>query len=335
MSIVGPNNSLSINGIEADLNMNNNKIIGLSNPTNKSDATNKHYVDIADRKRVLKNGDTMNGDLQFILGTALTRKLGCSDLTAGKEFIILLGNRENSFRYSPTKPITLESSDGFLVRVGSNDICQFSTNINVYNNKITQLSEPTDAQDAATKQYVDDNKTKITSLCYDGHIPPLGGNESKTGFVAEASSYLDNNFQPYMAFAPQLEDNEWIPNGQGGQYLQIICPNPVKIWKIRLRGRSDNAHKITSWVLSAGNYKDSFVNLLIASTVHITTSGGGITNIRGSLHILNAIIGSTAQEFDVTSSEAYSIYRITITASEGLNAGISHFQIFTKNFIFK
>ena len=335
MSILGPeNNSVSINEIDADLNMNNNKITGLSNPINKSDATTKQYVDIADKRRVLKVGDTMNGDLQLSIGTASTRQLGCSDLIAGKEFIILLGNRENNVHYSPTKPITLESIDGVLVRVGSNNVCQFSTNINVFNNKITQLSEPTDAQDAATKQYVDDNKTKITSLCYDGHIPPLGRNVSKTGFIAEASSYFSENFQPYMAFAPNLEDNAWVPNEQGEQYLQIRCPNPVKIWKIRIRGRSDNTHKITSWVLSGRNHDGSFVNLLIADIAIINTPGNAIINRRGALHILNATIDSTAREINVTSNEAFSIYRITITASEGLNAGISHFQIFTKNFIY-
>ncbi len=329
MSIIGPeNNSLSIDEIEADLNMNNNKIIGLSDPINNSDATHKHYVDNADKRRVLKRGDTMNGDLQLSIGTASIRQLGCSDLTAGKEFIVLLGNRENSLHYFPTKPITLQSSDGFLIKVGNNDICQFSTNINVYDRKITQLSEPTAAQDAATKQYVDDVKTKITSLCLAGHIPPLGGNESKTGFIAGASSSLGVDFQPFMAFAPQLENNAWVPNGQDGQYLQIRCPNPVQIWKIKLCGRS--GHKVMSWTLSASNsYEGPFVNLLIATTV----AGESVTNIRGRLHILNAIIGSTAREFEVTSNEYYSIYRITITASEGLNAGISHFQIFTKNFI--
>lgn len=333
MSIAGPNqvenNNLSIDG---DLNMHNNKIIGLNNPINKSDATNKQYVDNADRKRVLKSGDTMNGDLHLNIGTATIRQLGCSDITAGKEFILLLGNRENSVRYFPTKPITLKSSHGFLVKVGGNDFCQFDTNINVYNNKITQLAEPTDAQDAATKQYVDGIKSKITSLCYDGHIPPLGRNESKTGFVAEASSHLDLNFQPYMAFAPHLEDNAWVPNGQGGQYLQITCPKPVKIWKIRLCGRRDN-NKITSWALSAGNNLDSLVNLLIASTVDVG-SGNAVTNRRESLHISNVPIDYTAREIHVTSNEVFRIYRITITASEGLNPGISHFQIFTENVIF-
>ena len=48
-------NSLSLTKINfnTDLNVNNNKIINVSNPTNNNDAVNKSYVD----NKILSNGD--------------------------------------------------------------------------------------------------------------------------------------------------------------------------------------------------------------------------------------------------------------------------------------
>jgi hypothetical protein len=301
-----------------ELHMSDNKITGLHLPTDKSDATNKQYVDVQNKKQVAKTGDIVTGDLRISMGSDLVRTLGCLDLSAARKFIIALGNRENNLflalaSHSTPTPVTLETTDGFLVKAGKN-ICQFAReeidvfkDITMNDNKIVQLSDPVDDQDAATKKYVDNKQF----LCHTGHIPPMSSNTSQTGFRANASSFLNAGCQPYMAFAPQLPDgSEWVSaNDQpSGQYLEIRCPSKVTIWKISLRGRSTNTGKISNWRLLGANHDFHFTNLLSSDTV----------------------LDSTTKEFLVDATEAYSIYRIQIVQTEPKNPGISHFQIFTK-----
>ena len=135
------------------------------------------YVDEQDYKRVSKAGDVMTGNLKLnITGSADTvRSLGCSDLTAGKSFQLLLGNIENQLEFSlphasvtkPTAPtpVTLQSSAGLLVKTNRDDVCYFSTpeimiyeDVDINGHKLKNLQSLVNAQDAATKQYVDNFK---------------------------------------------------------------------------------------------------------------------------------------------------------------------------------
>ena len=102
--------------------------------------------------------------------------------------------------------------------------------------------------------------------------------------------------------------NEWVTSEGAGAWLQIQCPASVRIWKIRLRGRASGSERITSWNI-AGSTGGVFTTLLTSTTA----------------------LGSTAQEFLVTTGTAFSIYRLNVTAAEPTNIGISHFQIFTRN----
>ena len=56
--------------------------------------------------------------------------------------------------------------------------------IDMGNNRITQVADPTAAQDAATKQYVDDSVA--------GGLIYQGGFDGSTGYVAGTTDYLDN-----------------------------------------------------------------------------------------------------------------------------------------------
>ena len=184
-----------------ELNMNNNKITPLPiKPTDKLEATSKVYVDGQDYKRVSKEEDVMTGNLKLnITGSAdLVRSLGCSDLTAGKSFQLLLGNIENQLEFSlphasvtkPTvpTPVTLQTSVGLLVKTNGD-------------------------QDAATKQYVDNFKGPVFNAR--NTVPQnLRANEKqKITFNAklfdtdEKFSILFSRFQPGKAGYYQVNAN--------------------------------------------------------------------------------------------------------------------------------
>ena len=68
--------------------------------------------------------------------------------------------------------------------------------LNMGNQVINNLLDPTSAQSAATKHYVD------TSLkrCFNGYVPILEANSNRHGFVTSAS-FTSADYQPYGAFS--------------------------------------------------------------------------------------------------------------------------------------
>ena len=87
------------------------------------------------------------------------RSLGCSDLTAGKSFQLLLSNIENQLESSlpyasatkPTAPtpITLQTSAGLLVKTNRDDVCRLSTpeiiinaDVNINSHKLKKIAKP-------------------------------------------------------------------------------------------------------------------------------------------------------------------------------------------------
>ena len=67
-------------------------------------------------------------------------------------------------------------------------------------NRITNLPIPTLPHEAVSKLYVDSNSRKILH----GYVPPLrsmgGRNNVKLGFIATASSQLNNDYKTSNAF---------------------------------------------------------------------------------------------------------------------------------------
>jgi len=141
--------------------------------------TNKQYVDDQDALRVLKAGDTMTGDLRLNVGTDAVRLVGCTDLSSGKGFSLALGNIQNQPQFAVVAPpqtqipVTMEPTREFLVRSAGQDVCQLGNtdappiiiihkNIVMNGHRIVYLSEPSNSQDAATKNYVDSHKPLIT-----------------------------------------------------------------------------------------------------------------------------------------------------------------------------
>src|SRR5678816_4235922 len=230
------------------------KITNSAAPTADDHLANKKYVDERDSTKVSRSGDTMTGNLFLSAGTDRndrTRTMGCKDVGRNQQFNLLLGSTTNKMQCRANNPITLQTTDGFLCKQGENDIIRIGksstdSRIELYQNitmnekNIANLHDPAEAQDAATKNYVD----KYLRKCRVGYIPNLEGNNSVTGFIASASSNNEgheaykafNNLTPEASWAVFFEEDTRFsdrdPRATRTEWLQIKCPEPVIIWRI-------------------------------------------------------------------------------------------------------
>ena len=110
-------------------------------------------------------------------------------------------------------------------------------------NRIINLQVPQLPHEVANKFYVDQTPRKILQ----GYIPILRSisnafSNDKFGFVATASSHSSNLFLPSNAFNGVYSRGsgaagEWSTRGESENFwIQIKCPDLVRVWKIALRG---------------------------------------------------------------------------------------------------
>jgi len=268
--------------------------------------------------KVNKAGDELSGDLKILLNEDKLRSFGVTDINPGKSVSLLLGDIDNMIRHNYGHPIKVTASHGIKFTCPGGEVCRmgsqadgrtrFFTEIIMKNNSITGLRDPESAQDAATKHYVDNKKS------FTGYVPVLESSRSCLGFIAASSATSSIKHQPYGAFNNLNSDGangSWVtPHSTG--WLQIKCPEPVKIWRIALKARSGvPGRDITAWNLSATNDVTAFTTLLTSTTV---------------------LLGSATEPtiIEVTTAEAYQYYRLTITESTGsTDVGIQVFQLYS------
>ena len=82
-------------------------------------------------------------------------------------------------------------------------------------------------------------------------------------FIATASSQLNNNYKASNAFnyytGRRGTGGEWVSNNETRDFwIQVKCPELVRIWKIALRGRETNTHRIYRWRLEAFTDGENF-----------------------------------------------------------------------------
>lgn len=197
-------NYLSLSGgtMAGTINMNNNKITNLPEPTSNQDAATKAYVDSHSGggggagNYVSKAGDTMTGALNISMGESEISIANASiDLNTGSNGVTV-GEIATD---TPTYGI-MSNSDLILIANG---------NINLANSnaaealKITNVATPTDANDAANKQYVDNAVSGAGGgdFMANGSIPATGDfnmNNHKITNLSAPTEYQDVTNKEYV-----------------------------------------------------------------------------------------------------------------------------------------
>jgi len=226
--------------------------------------------------------------------------------------------------YLPQQPVTLETDHGFLVKTGNDDVCQLGTAddsseivfhkvLRMNSNAITNLPIPTLPHEAASNLYVDANARKVLN----GYIPPLRSqgnrNNIKAGCVASASSQLAANYKSSNAFNNYYTGpgpgGEWASNGETRDlWIQIKCPDMVRIWKVVLRGRETNTQRIYRWKIEGSTDGENYTTLYEPQNP--------------------VYLGNEVQQFLIDTRDKFNHFRLFCFQAEGSNPGLSYMQLF-------
>ena len=103
----------------------------MADPLSNQDVATKNYVDTNAFTTV---GGVVSGDIKLNVGSDMARSLGCSDLTAGKKFTLLLGSDTNMLSYSVRNsglsvPVMLKTDGSFAILINQLSTCDFSQDV--------------------------------------------------------------------------------------------------------------------------------------------------------------------------------------------------------------
>jgi len=314
----------TVNTASDELNMHGHKIVGLPTHigalTGDGDAvSHRILLDVMEKLHniLLRTNGTnrMTGDMLMDSSNNDSIIVGCVDFGAEeKSFTLHLGNYYNGLLYNTlvqNQPVTLYTSNGFLVKADNRDTVKFNRNkidllidTDANGKYIYNLPPPLHNYDACTKEYVDAAPKK----CHVGLIPALNRNVDKSGYEASASSQQGSSYAAYKAF--RSGNTEWTTAGITTNFwIKIKCLQAVKVWKFVLTGRrNDNPEQIHNWRFEGSNDDSDWM----------------------VLHSENSFtVNSAAHQFNVeNNTNSYQYYRIFVLEASGPNPGLSHVQLF-------
>lgn len=193
-----------------------------------------------------------------------------------------------------------------------------AANLNMFGNKIIDLNEPTDAADAATKNYVDDR-----AYLFVDRFPPVDMTSliDPSPFVVTTD---DNTASGWLAFA-HLDSQDWLCSSPNGAWVQITADFRFVLKRIVIRGSfSGRTGTIATWELYGSN--DGGANFVTLATQ--SSPGSGILTLAT---IRTILIPNNTLAF-----RSYRFRCINGTGSVGINYiglfnGINNFDIYGEN----
>jgi hypothetical protein len=179
------------------------------------------------------DGGNVNATSGITAGTTInaTGNITGGNLSAGSGIISTTGNVTGGNVISPT----VTGGAGTLTLNATGDVVfAQSGNINATGSWINNLADPAQAQDAATKQYVDDAVSTGITI----HTPvrlesptDIGGTYAQGGTTATVTDTVaDNTVVFSSAISPQVNDQYWFSNSFNGvvantPYFVVSAPN--------------------------------------------------------------------------------------------------------------
>src|SRR5271163_451396 len=294
------------------LDMLDNKITSSYVPVDDDDVINIKYLstlssasgtmsDVAVNTHLLlkvnKTGDTMSGDLNMGMNKVSSSHVPNldSDLINKRHFDEMMAGKLGQYNLEH-----IMNNLSLKVSQDRDGILTGPLNAGAY--KLTSTYIPRNPEDLINNAHL--NMMYIPNNC--GYIPDIVGNtNNKRGFEISASSEFAGH-TAYHVFCSWK--GRWKVNSKDNMYIQVKCPELVRLNRITLRGNNQNTDRIFNWNLQAS--KDGF----IWATLYSAT---------------DTYIGSTIQGFSVTSSPLASYYKIVILDGEGTNPTLNHWQLYT------
>jgi hypothetical protein len=263
--------------------------------------------------KVNRSGDTISGDLNILVHGDKSRTFGITDINTGQSVSLLLGNTDNQVRHNFGQPIKIAASYGTKFTCPAGDVCRlgvqtdararFLKDIIMNNNFITGLHDPKEDQDAATKNYVDTRFIKSNV----GYVPDLNSNNrNPSGFVVSASHEYGEDNKAYQVFNSWRA--EWWAAVNTNFWIQILCPEQIRIHKFAVKGKSTGTDQIYNWKLQASNDDKIWDDLYVAKGKYID---------------------DTISIFHINSTSGYYYYKILVINADGSKPGLSYWQLYT------
>ena len=248
-----------------NFNMNSNKITGLANGSSSS-----HAVNLSQLTAVITDVNTNTSDITSLNSSVAANTASISTNTTNisnnsSTIDTLVGVTNTNSSAISTIQGDYFKKDGSILASG---------NFNLNSNKITNVTDPTDNQDAATKKYVDDNAGLWTELggniYYDvgssnvgiglsapsyplevrGDMRVAQGEDYDAGFIVQSSTGNIRTFNNYNQTADinsaivLRQFNDWLASPKKYTELEIqqiyrnTSQNNSAVWGINVRSEN-------------------------------------------------------------------------------------------------